>query len=94
MDATGLDARHASTHYRYGYTPAYCAAYDRGWVATCAWKMEHPEEFGDATAKDLVLLLGAVGTRVGRFHAEARAQVADALERLAGELRAVVDTGH
>lgn len=27
MDATGLDARHASTHYRYGYTPAYRAAY-------------------------------------------------------------------
>jgi hypothetical protein len=27
VDATGLDARHASTHYRYGYSPAYCAAY-------------------------------------------------------------------
>ena len=27
IDATGLDARHASTHYRYGYTPAYRAAY-------------------------------------------------------------------
>jgi hypothetical protein len=27
LDATGLDARHASTHYRYGYTPAYHAAY-------------------------------------------------------------------
>jgi hypothetical protein len=29
VDATGLDARHASTHYRYGYTPAYRAAYAR-----------------------------------------------------------------
>jgi hypothetical protein len=29
VDATGLDARHASTHYRYGYTAAYRAAYAR-----------------------------------------------------------------
>ena len=27
VDATGLDARHASTHYRYAHTPAYRAAY-------------------------------------------------------------------
>jgi hypothetical protein len=27
IDATGLDARHASTHYRYAHTPAYRAAY-------------------------------------------------------------------
>ena len=29
MDATGLDARHASTHYRYAHTAAYRAAYAR-----------------------------------------------------------------
>lgn len=27
VDATGLDARHASAHYRYAYSPAYGAAY-------------------------------------------------------------------
>lgn len=29
LDATGLDTRHASTHYRYRYTAAYQAAYAR-----------------------------------------------------------------
>jgi hypothetical protein len=47
VDSTGLDARHASTHYRYRYSPRYRAAYAalHGGRAPAAphWRPRHPK---------------------------------------------------
>lgn len=48
VDATGLDARYASTHYRYRYSPRYAAAYAglhgaRARPAPAHWRPHHPK---------------------------------------------------
>jgi hypothetical protein len=63
IDATGLDARYASTHYRYRYSPRYQQAYaqlhEGRWPTADHWRPRHPKL---TVAVDVAshLILGAV----------------------------------